>query len=144
MTARRLQALWTPAVLCRAEDPAPQRGCGAKVPAPNTTLHPTSLPGGPSASLPGRHRPKHRDSHVIRAVAVGFVQGTENHHVCCRLSKVAMGELTEKGQQREINGKNWFFLYVYVSEKSQIKKGYSSGVTDLEELLIPLVDDFCF
>ena len=34
-----------------------------------------------------------------------------------------MGELTGKGKQREINGKNWFFLDVYVSEKSQIKKG---------------------
>ena len=29
-------------------------------------------------------------------------------------------------------------------KKARSKKGYSSGVTDLEELLIPLIDDFCF
>lgn len=55
-----------------------------------------------------------------------------------------MGELTGKGKQREINGKNWVFLHVHVSEKARSKQGYSSGVTDLEELLIPLLDDFCF
>lgn len=91
-----------PAVLCRAEDPASQRGCGAKDPAPNTTNYPTSLPSGPSASFPGRYRPKHQDSQVIRAVAVGFVQGTENHHVCCRLNKVATWEnWLEKGNKEK-------------------------------------------
>jgi len=33
-----------------------------------------------------------------------------------------MGEPTGKGKQREINGKNWFFLYVYVSEKKPDQK----------------------
>lgn len=28
-----------------------------------------------------------------------------------------MGELTGKGKQREINGKNWVFLHVHVSGK---------------------------